>query len=89
MFGLNQGQDVNNFKVKHLNILVLQDKITKEVSFILANQETIRSQITQLEAVIKQMEVVSKLDLFSSLFLYRDNMFVLDSAIRNICLRLV
>lgn len=34
-----------------------QDKMNKEVGFILANQETIRSQITQLEAAIKQMEV--------------------------------
>ena len=38
-------------------VLVLQDKVTKEVNFILANQETIQSQITQLEAAIKQMEV--------------------------------
>lgn len=37
--------------------LVLQDKITKEVNFILANQETIQSQITQLEAAIKHTEV--------------------------------
>uniref|UniRef100_A0A4W6FTK2 Tripartite motif containing 46 n=1 Tax=Lates calcarifer TaxID=8187 RepID=A0A4W6FTK2_LATCA len=35
----------------------LKDKVTKEVNFILANQETIQSQITQLEAAIKQMEV--------------------------------
>uniref|UniRef100_A0A665VMX5 Tripartite motif containing 46a n=1 Tax=Echeneis naucrates TaxID=173247 RepID=A0A665VMX5_ECHNA len=35
----------------------LKDKMTKEVNFILANQETIKSQITQLEAAIKQMEV--------------------------------
>uniref|UniRef100_A0A3P9CE29 Tripartite motif containing 46 n=1 Tax=Maylandia zebra TaxID=106582 RepID=A0A3P9CE29_9CICH len=35
----------------------LKDKITKEVNFILANQETIQSQITQLEAAIKHMEV--------------------------------
>lgn len=38
-------------------VLVLQDKVTKEINFILANQETIQSQITQLEAAIKQMEV--------------------------------
>lgn len=38
-------------------VLVLQDKVTKEVNFILANQETIQSQITELEAAIKQMEV--------------------------------
>ncbi|XP_037532860.1 tripartite motif-containing protein 46 isoform X1 [Nematolebias whitei] len=37
----------------------LKDKINKEVSFILANQETIQSQITQLEAAIKQMEANS------------------------------
>uniref|UniRef100_A0A8D3B2B6 Tripartite motif containing 46a n=1 Tax=Scophthalmus maximus TaxID=52904 RepID=A0A8D3B2B6_SCOMX len=35
----------------------LKDKVTKEVNFILGNQETILSQITQLEAAIKQMEV--------------------------------
>ncbi len=37
--------------------LLWQEKVTKEVNFILANQETIQSQITQLEAAIKQMEV--------------------------------
>ncbi|XP_029360428.1 tripartite motif-containing protein 46 isoform X3 [Echeneis naucrates] len=37
----------------------LKDKMTKEVNFILANQETIKSQITQLEAAIKQMEANS------------------------------
>ena len=42
-----------------VDILALQDKISKELSFILANQETIQSQITQLEAAIKQMEVHS------------------------------
>lgn len=38
-------------------LLLLKDKVTKEMNFILANQETIQSQITQLEATIKQMEV--------------------------------
>uniref|UniRef100_A0A3Q1G4M9 Tripartite motif containing 46a n=1 Tax=Acanthochromis polyacanthus TaxID=80966 RepID=A0A3Q1G4M9_9TELE len=37
----------------------LKDKITKEVNFILANQETIQSQIAQLEASIKHMEANS------------------------------
>ncbi|KAK9513830.1 hypothetical protein VZT92_027333 [Zoarces viviparus] len=37
----------------------LKDKVTKEVNFVLANQETIQSQITQLEAAIKQMEANS------------------------------
>ncbi|XP_017280435.1 tripartite motif-containing protein 46 [Kryptolebias marmoratus] len=37
----------------------LKDKINKEVGFILANQETIQGQITQLEAAIKQMEANS------------------------------
>lgn len=46
--------------------LVFQDKVTKEVNFILANQETIQSQITQLEDAIKQMEVNY---LFSVLYL--------------------
>lgn len=43
----------------HLNIFVplFQDKLTKEVNFILANQETIQSQITHLDDAIKQMEV--------------------------------
>uniref|UniRef100_A0A3Q3W7R6 Uncharacterized protein n=1 Tax=Mola mola TaxID=94237 RepID=A0A3Q3W7R6_MOLML len=36
-----------------------QEKVTKEVNFILANQETIQSQITQLEDTIKQMEANS------------------------------
>ncbi|CAN9513604.1 unnamed protein product [Ophioblennius macclurei] len=34
----------------------LKEKITKEVNFILANQGTIQSQITQLEGAIKLME---------------------------------
>lgn len=38
-------------------VLVPQDKVTKEMNFILANQETIQSQICQLEDAIKQMEV--------------------------------
>ncbi|KAF3691957.1 Tripartite motif-containing protein 46 Gene Y protein [Channa argus] len=37
----------------------LKEKIAKEVNFILANQDTIQSQITQLEAAIKQMEANS------------------------------
>ncbi|XP_026173029.1 tripartite motif-containing protein 46 isoform X2 [Mastacembelus armatus] len=37
----------------------LKEKVTKEVSFILANQETIQSQVTKLEAAIKQMEANS------------------------------
>lgn len=49
-----------------LLFLVFQDKVTKEVNFILANQEKIQSQITQLEDAIKQMEVNY---LFSVLYL--------------------
>ncbi|XP_034030643.1 tripartite motif-containing protein 46 [Thalassophryne amazonica] len=37
----------------------LKDKVNKEVNYILANQETIQSQITQLESAIKQMEANS------------------------------
>ncbi|XP_077577865.1 tripartite motif-containing protein 46 [Stigmatopora nigra] len=37
----------------------LKDQLTKEVSYILANQETIQSQITKLEEAIKQMEANS------------------------------
>lgn len=33
--------------------------MAKEVNFILTNQETIQNQITQLEAAIKQMEVLN------------------------------
>uniref|UniRef100_A0A3Q2XMQ0 Tripartite motif containing 46 n=1 Tax=Hippocampus comes TaxID=109280 RepID=A0A3Q2XMQ0_HIPCM len=40
----------------------LKDQLTKEVNYILANQETIQSQITQLEGTIKHMEV--RFDLF-------------------------
>lgn len=38
-------------------VCLFQDKVTKEVNFILANQETIQSQITHLDDAIKQMEV--------------------------------
>ncbi|KAF7663021.1 hypothetical protein LDENG_00220280 [Lucifuga dentata] len=38
----------------------LKDKVTKEVNYILANQETVESQILQLENAIKQMEVNSE-----------------------------
>uniref|UniRef100_A0A7N8WIR0 Tripartite motif containing 46a n=1 Tax=Mastacembelus armatus TaxID=205130 RepID=A0A7N8WIR0_9TELE len=38
----------------------------KEVSFILANQETIQSQVTKLEAAIKQMEVNRKEEALSA-----------------------
>lgn len=38
-------------------LCLFQDKVTKEVNFILANQETIQSQITHLDDAIKQMEV--------------------------------
>ncbi|KAK2844609.1 hypothetical protein Q5P01_011268 [Channa striata] len=41
----------------------LKEKIGKEVSFILANQDTIQSQITQVEAAIKQMEANSSVAL--------------------------
>lgn len=38
-------------------LFLFQDKITKEVNFILANQEIIQSQTTHLDDAIKQMEV--------------------------------
>lgn len=38
-------------------LCLFQDKVTKEVNFILANQETIQSQITHLDDAVKQMEV--------------------------------
>ncbi|XP_062343357.1 tripartite motif-containing 46b isoform X2 [Osmerus eperlanus] len=37
----------------------LKDKITKEMNYILANQETVLAQITQLESATTQMEVNS------------------------------
>ncbi|XP_061529938.1 tripartite motif-containing protein 46 [Phycodurus eques] len=37
----------------------LKDQLTKEINYILANQETIQSQITQLETAIKHMETNS------------------------------
>lgn len=36
---------------------LFQDKLTKEVNFILANQEKIQGQISHLDDAIKQMEV--------------------------------
>lgn len=55
-FSGRKGLDVGSLEISNV-VLELQDKVTKEVNFILANQETIQSQITQLEAAIKQMEV--------------------------------
>ncbi|KAM3872794.1 tripartite motif-containing protein 46 [Diretmus argenteus] len=37
----------------------LKDKIIKEINYILANQDTVQNQISQLESVITQMEVNS------------------------------
>lgn len=39
------------------SVLFSQEKVTKEVNYVLASQDTIQSQITQLEAANKQMEV--------------------------------
>lgn len=36
---------------------VLKEKITKEMNYILSNQDTVLSQITQLESSITQTEV--------------------------------
>ncbi|XP_035018340.1 tripartite motif-containing protein 46 isoform X1 [Hippoglossus stenolepis] len=50
----------------------LKDKVNKEVNFILANQETIQSQITQLEAAIKQTEANSTVALQQLIHSIRD-----------------
>lgn len=42
---------------------MLQEKITKEMNYILSNQDTVLSQITQLESSITQTEVISTLTL--------------------------
>lgn len=42
---------------EEFNFLPLQEKVIKEVNFILANQDVIQNQISQLEDAIKQMEV--------------------------------
>uniref|UniRef100_A0A674DMY8 Tripartite motif containing 46 n=1 Tax=Salmo trutta TaxID=8032 RepID=A0A674DMY8_SALTR len=39
----------------------LKDKITKEINYILANQDTVKAQITQLESAITHMELNSVL----------------------------
>lgn len=39
----------------------LKDKITKEINYILANQDTVKAQITQLESAITHMELNSAL----------------------------
>lgn len=38
-------------------VLFLKEKITKEMNYILSNQDTVLSQITQLESSITQTEV--------------------------------
>lgn len=39
----------------------LQEKITKEMNYILSNQDTVLAQITQLESSITQTEVINTL----------------------------
>lgn len=48
--------------VKYVVLLCLwQEKITKEMNYILSNQDTVLSQITQLESSITQTEVINTL----------------------------
>lgn len=42
-----------------LCMFIWQEKITKEMNYILANQDTVLSQITQLESSITQTEVIN------------------------------
>lgn len=40
-------------------LVVWQEKITKEMNYILSNQDTVLAQITQLESAITQTEVIT------------------------------
>lgn len=40
-------------------VFILQEKITKEMNYILSNQDTVLAQITQLESGITQTEVIN------------------------------
>lgn len=40
-------------------VFVWQEKITKEMNYILSNQDTVLAQITQLESSITQTEVIN------------------------------
>lgn len=40
-------------------MLIWQEKITKEMNYILSNQDTVLAQITQLESSITQTEVIN------------------------------
>lgn len=41
-----------------LSFFTRQDKIAKEMNYILSNQDTVLAQITQLESSITQTEVI-------------------------------
>lgn len=41
-----------------LSFFTQQDKIAKEMNYILSNQDTVLAQITQLESSITQTEVI-------------------------------
>lgn len=42
-------------------VFTRQEKIAKEMSYILSNQDTVLAQITQLESSITQTEVINRL----------------------------
>lgn len=47
-------------KLTDVHLLLLwQEKITKEMNYILSNQDTVLAQITQLESAITQTEVIN------------------------------
>lgn len=66
-------------------VLVLQDKVTKEMNFILANQETIQSQICQLEDAIKQMEVNYLSSVSYLIFCHTLSLNGYDSICKRLC----
>jgi len=62
--------------------LSLQEKITKEMNYILSNQETVLTQITQLESAITQTEVGTRFNymllFLCSIYAYRCYVLLMD-----------
>lgn len=56
-----------------LCVFTRQEKIAKEMNYILSNQDTVLAQITQLESSITQTEVNHRLWMISILFWQEQN----------------
>ena len=58
--------------------ILFQEKITKEMNYILSNQETVLTQITQLESAITQTEVCKHLVNISIKFMLLSLLYIVD-----------